>query len=97
MNNGDPAQVGQGQEDYLAKTLIGAICLRGIKKLITELTSIKTLALAAMIILLFFKRVDSMWGIMGVLALTGAKEIDFTQVINIIKDKWGGPRNDTIG
>lgn len=78
------------QETYLEKTSLGKICVRGIKKLVTELSSIKTLAMGAIVALNYFGKMDSYATIIGLLGLIGAKEVDFTQVVNIIQSRFGG-------
>ena len=85
MSNGDVSQ-----EQYLNSTPIGGIALRGCKKLITELTSIKTLTLGAVVTMLFLQKIEPMWGVVCLLALTGAKEIDFNQFTEILKLRIGG-------
>jgi hypothetical protein len=77
------------QEAYLNNTSLGKICVRGVKKLVTEISSIKTLAMGAIVGLVYFGKMDSMAGVIGLLGLVGAKEIDFTQVIEIVKSKFG--------
>jgi hypothetical protein len=83
MANGD-----KSQEDYLATTGLGAVCVRGVKKLVTELSSVKTLAMVAITGLVYFGKMDSMAGVVGLLGLVGAKEVDFTEVINIVKSRF---------
>lgn len=77
------------QEAYLNTTSLGKICVRGIKKFITEITSIKTLAMGAIVALNYFGKMDSYATIIGILGLIGAKEIDFTQITNIIQSRFG--------
>jgi hypothetical protein len=78
----------QSQEDYLNTASLGKVCARGMKKLVTECSSIKTLAMAATVGLVYFGKMDSMAGMVGLLALVGAKEVDFTEVINIVKSRF---------
>lgn len=85
MANGD-----MSQEEYLNQTKLKDIFLRGIKKLITEVTSIKTLAMMAFVGLNYMGKMDSYATMIGVLGCVGAKDIDFTQVTEIIKNKFGG-------
>lgn len=92
MANGDPVQV-TNQEDYLVTTPLiwsrkNSIVLRGLKKLTTELTSVKTLAMIAIVGLVYFGKMDSYAGMIGLLGLVGAKEIDFNQVVNIIQSRF---------
>ena len=77
------------QEEFLAQTGLGDICIRGIKKLVTEITSVKTLAMIAIVGLVYLQKMDSMAGVIGLLGLVGAKEVDFTQVIEIVKGRFG--------
>jgi hypothetical protein len=85
MANGE-----QTQEEYLSGTGLEDICIRGIKKLVTEVTSIKTLAMAGFFALLFLQKLDGMTGVVAILGCLGAKEVDFTQVIEIVKTRFGG-------
>lgn len=85
MSNGDLSQ-----ETYLSQTKFWDICLRGIKKLITEVSSIKTLAMLAFVALNFFGKMDSYATVIGLLGCIGAKEIDFTQITEIVKSRFGG-------
>jgi hypothetical protein len=78
------------QETYLSSTSFGKICQRGAKKLITELSSVKSLAMLAIVGLNYFGKLDSYATIIGLLGLVGAKEIDINQVITIIQSKFGG-------
>lgn len=85
---------GKDQESYLASTPLiwdrkNSIVLRGLKKLTTEITSIKTLAMAAFIGLNYYGKLGDMATVFGVLGCIGAKEVDFTQVVNIIQSKFG--------
>jgi hypothetical protein len=89
-NGNGSASGGPRQEGYLANTSMKNVCLRGVKKLIVEMTSIKTLALAAMVTMLFLNRIDALYGVIGVVALTGAKEVDFTAIVNIFQSRFGG-------
>jgi len=63
------------QETYLKETTIGRIIVRGVKKLITELTSIKTLFLAFLCVAMAHKWISDWAGIIGGLATLGVKEI----------------------
>lgn len=77
------------QETYLINTPLKDICLRGMKKLITEVSSVKSLAMLAFVGLNFFGKMDSYATVVGLLGCIGAKEIDFTQVIEIVKGRFG--------
>jgi hypothetical protein len=85
MSNGDLSQ-----EQYLAQTPLKDICIRGVKKLVTEVTSIKTLAMITIGTLNYLGKIDSMSAVVGLLGLVGAKEIDFTEITNIVKSRFGG-------
>ncbi len=68
-------QIMDEQEKYLSETSIGSVILRSIKKLITELTSIKTLFLAFLCVAIAHQWVSDIAGIIGGLATIGVKEI----------------------
>ena len=74
------------QEKYLAETKLAPIILRGTKKLITELTSIKTLFLGFICVAAWFDKISDMWVIIGGLAVLGVKEIP-TEVFTAIIQK----------
>ena len=78
------------QETFLANTSLKDICIRGIKKLVTEVSSVKSLAMLAFVGLNFFGKMDSYATVIGLLGCIGAKEIDFSQVVTIIQSKFGG-------
>jgi hypothetical protein len=84
MSNGDISQ-----EQYLATTGFGKVCLRGCKKLVTEITSMKTLAMGAFVGLAAFGKLGDLATVAGILGCIGAKEIDFTQITEIIKTRFG--------
>jgi hypothetical protein len=67
------------QEKYLAETPLlwskNSIICRGIKKLITELTSVKTLFLAFLCVAMAHKWIGDIAGIVGGLAVLGVKEV----------------------
>lgn len=78
------------QEAYLKNTSFGQIISRGTKKLITELTSIKTLFLAFICVALAFGWISDIVGVIGGLATLGVKEIPseiFTTIIQKIIPK----------
>jgi hypothetical protein len=86
--NGD-GDLTKDQEAVLASTRLDQLLLRGLKKVILEVTSVKTWIMAAIIILLFYGKIDPMWAIVGLMGLTGAKELDINQVVEIVKMKFG--------
>ena len=78
------------QETYLNQTSIWQIVKRGIKKLITELTSIKTLFLAFLCVAMAYGWISDTIGIIGGLATLGVKEIPsevFTTIIQKVIPK----------
>jgi hypothetical protein len=84
----------EDQEIYLEKTGFKLIIVRGMKKVITELTSIKTMALVGVFSLLATGKIDSWAGIAGILTLVGIRDLPESilgragKVINsIVKDK----------
>jgi hypothetical protein len=81
---------GDTQESYFANTSFRGVCIRGAKKAITECSSIKSLALAGVFGLMAFTKLDAMWGIIGILGLVGAREIDFNQIIQVFQGRIGG-------
>lgn len=74
------------QEEYLSNTSFGKIVVRGIKKLVTELTSIKTLFLAFLCVAMAYKWIGDMAGIVGGLATLGVKEVP-TEVFQAVIQK----------
>lgn len=63
------------QEKYLTETGLGKIALRGLKKTITELSSVKTLFLGFICVAMAYKWISDITGIIGGLAVLGVKEI----------------------
>lgn len=74
------------QEEYLIATSFKEIVKRGTKKLITELTSVKTLFLAFLCVAMAYKWIGDVAGIVGGLAVLGVKEIP----LDIIVSKLAG-------
>lgn len=78
------------QEKYLNETPIWQILKRGVKKLITELTSIKTLFLGFLCVAMAYGWISDTMGIIGGLATLGVKEIPsevFTAIIQKVIPK----------
>jgi hypothetical protein len=75
------------QEDFLKSTSLKDIIVRGLKKLITEITSIKTLFLGFLCVARAYGWVTDTWLIVGGLAVLGVKEIP-TDVFSKIIDKF---------
>ena len=76
----------EDQETYLETTSLWKIIIRGFKKLLTELTSVKTLFLAFLCVAMAYKWIGDVAGIVGGLAVLGVKEVP----IDIIISKFTG-------
>jgi hypothetical protein len=79
----------QDQETYLKDASYKDIFNRGLKKLITEVTSMKTLFLAFICVACAFNWISDMWTIVGGLATLGVKELPsdiFTTLMNKFSD-----------
>jgi hypothetical protein len=63
------------QEQYLKETGLWPVVARGVKKLVTELTSVKTLFLAFLCVAIAKGWIGDVAGIIGGLATLGVKEI----------------------
>jgi hypothetical protein len=81
------------QEKYLTKTSFKNIIARGLKKLITELTSIKTLFLAFICVAAWYNKITDLWCVIGGLAVLGVKELP-TNIFETIVNKFGGERDE---
>lgn len=81
------------QEQFLHDTplLFGkkSIVLRGLKKLVTELTSVKTLFLAFLCAATWYGKISELAGVIGGLATLGVKEIP-TEVFTALIQKFTG-------
>ena len=77
------------QESYLAGTSLRQIVLRGIKKTITEMSSVKTLFLTFLCVAGWYDKISDTWLIVGGLAVLGVKELPSDIFVKII-DKVGG-------
>ena len=81
------------QEKYLNETPLiwgkNSIVLRGIKKVATELTSIKTLFLAFVCVAAWYDKISDMWCIIGGLGILGVKELP-SNIFETIINKFGG-------
>jgi len=84
-----PDQKPVDQETYLNCTSLPKIILRGTKKVITELTSLKTLFLAFLCVALWFNKIGDTVGIVGCLATLGVKEIP-SEVFNTLISRFSG-------
>jgi hypothetical protein len=80
------------QEKFLAETPLvwgkNSIILRGLKKLTAELTSIKTLFIAATFVGIFYGKIDDLTGLIIGLAALGVKEIP-SEVFSALVNKFG--------
>lgn len=79
------------QEKYLNETPLiwgkKSVVLRGVKKLATEITSVKTVFLAFICMAVWFGKISDIVGVVGGLATLGVKEIPgevFTAVMSKI-------------
>ncbi len=63
------------QEAYLKTVGVKEIIIRGVKKMLTELTSVKFLAMGGIFCLLVYGKVDSLTGIVGILAILGIRDL----------------------
>ena len=73
------------QEKYLMETGLGKIILRGLKKITTELSSIKTLFLGFICVAMAFGWISDTVGIIGGLATLGVKEIPSEVFVALIQ------------
>ncbi len=63
------------QEEYFEKTSIGRIILRGLKKLVTEMTSVKFLLLVFICIGIWQKFIQDSIGLGTALLIIGIREV----------------------
>jgi hypothetical protein len=69
------------QEEYFEKTSIGGIILRGLKKLVTEMTSVKFLLLAFVCIGIWQKFIQDSIGLGTALLIIGIREVPVEAII----------------
>jgi hypothetical protein len=69
------------QEEYFEKTSVGGIILRGLKKLITEMTSIKFLLLVFICIGIWQKFIQDSIGLGTALLIIGIREVPVDAII----------------
>ena len=69
------------QEDYFEKTSVGGIILRGLKKLVTEMTSVKFLLLVFICIGIWQKFVQDSIGLGTALLIIGIREVPVDAII----------------
>jgi len=83
----------KNQEAYLSETGFKAMAVRGLKKFITELTSVKFLLLIFVCVALSQKWVGDVAGLATALVLVGAREMPpIDQIITMLK----GGKNDKV-
>jgi hypothetical protein len=69
------------QEEYFEKTSIGGIILRGLKKLVTEMTSVKFLLLVFICIGIWQKFIQDSIGLGTALLIIGIREVPVDAII----------------
>ncbi len=69
------------QEEYFEKTSVGGIVLRGLKKLITEMTSVKFLLLVFICIGIWQKFIQDSIGLGTALLIIGIREVPVDAII----------------
>ena len=69
------------QEEYFEKTSVGGIIFRGLKKLITEMTSVKFLLLAFVCIGIWQKFIQDSIGLGTALLIIGIREVPVDAII----------------
>ncbi len=69
------------QEEYYEKTSVGGIILRGLKKLVTEMTSVKFLLLVFICIGIWQKFIQDSIGLGTALLIIGIREVPVDAII----------------
>ncbi len=69
------------QEEYFEKTSVGGIVLRGMKKLVTEMTSVKFLLLVFICIGIWQKFIQDSIGLGTALLIIGIREVPVDAII----------------
>ncbi len=69
------------QEEYFEKTSVGGIILRGLKKLATEMTSVKFLLLVFICIGIWQKFIQDSIGLGTALLIIGVREVPVDAII----------------
>ncbi len=69
------------QEEYFEKTSVWGIILRGLKKLVTEMTSVKFLLLAFVCIGIWQKFIQDSIGLGTALLIIGIREVPVDAII----------------
>ncbi len=79
----------EDQEKFLAETSTKTIVIRGFRKMITELTSIKTLFITAIFFGIFCGKISDLVGLVVALATLGVKEVP-SEVFSALITKFTG-------
>lgn len=79
----------ENQETYLKEAKVKDIAIRGFKKMVTELTSIKFLLLCFVCVAIAFKWVSDTVGLGAALVLVGLREVPVDEIIQMLKGKSG--------
>jgi hypothetical protein len=69
------------QEEYFEKTSVGGIIIRGLKKLVTEMTSVKFLLLVFICIGIWQKFIQDSIGLGTALLIIGIREVPVDAII----------------
>ena len=69
------------QEEYFEKTSVGGIIIRGLKKLVTEMTSVKFLLLVFICIGIWQKFIQDSIGLGTALLVIGIREVPVDAII----------------
>ncbi len=69
------------QEEYFEKTSVGGIILRGLKKLVTEMTSVKFLLLSFVCVGIWQKFIQDSIGLGTALLIIGIREVPVDAII----------------
>ena len=69
------------QEEYFEKTSVGGIILRGLKKLVTEMTSVKFLLLVFICVGIWQKFIQDSIGLGTALLIIGVREVPVDAII----------------
>ncbi len=69
------------QEEYFEKTSVGGIILRGLKKLVTEMTSVKFLLLVFICIGIWQKFIQDSLGLGTALLIIGIRKVPVDAII----------------
>ena len=78
------------QETYLKETKAKEIAVRGVKKLLTEITSIKFLLLCYVCVAIPFKWVSDTVGLGAALVLVGLREVPVDAIMGVLTNKLTG-------